>query len=63
MSVIGINPILSLFNYTESLVSIEGFKRIRNQQKVRRRRNDSLPQKNQQDRANRHIAELRDLNV
>ncbi|KAK4711003.1 hypothetical protein R3W88_005516 [Solanum pinnatisectum] len=63
MRVIGINPILSLFNYTESLVSIEGFKRIRNQQKVRRRRNASIPQKNQQDRANRHIAEFGDLNV
>ncbi|KAL3345167.1 hypothetical protein AABB24_024220 [Solanum stoloniferum] len=63
MRVIGINPILSLFNYTESLVSIEGFKSIRNQRKVRRRRNASIPQKNQQDRANRHIAEFGDLNV
>ncbi|XP_049370421.1 F-box/kelch-repeat protein At3g23880-like [Solanum verrucosum] len=33
----GINPILSLSNYTESLVSIKGFRRVRNQLKRKRK--------------------------
>ncbi|KAH0699600.1 hypothetical protein KY284_013815 [Solanum tuberosum] len=37
MWAMGINPILSLFNYTESLVSINGFKHVRNQLKRRRK--------------------------
>ncbi|XP_015065527.2 F-box/kelch-repeat protein At3g23880-like [Solanum pennellii] len=38
---LGINPILSLTNYTQSLVSIKGFRRVGNQ--LKRKRKDSNP--------------------
>ncbi|XP_015064817.1 F-box/kelch-repeat protein At3g23880-like [Solanum pennellii] len=41
MRPLGINPVLSLFNYTESLVSIKGFRRVSNQ--LKRKRKDSNP--------------------